>query len=274
VEYTIVAYVDLQAGVKDPSDFYVVVADAIVQQLEVNQRPLPPDQFLTRRSFDRWLNSSELINYRLIILLDEFETLRENETFDLDFFRGLRSFVGGRLAWVTTSFRDLYRISRKMGRDEKTSPFFNVFHPTPITLGPLNLITAKKLITEPVQEYNIHFSSKAIETILRLAGRLPFFLQATAEKWISERYHNWSVQMIEQDVRQQLLREMAHYFDWYWHHFTPKEKKWLHLAATNDLRNANISKLQKTDEALDDLFQYGLLVSVNTDVHITTSVFA
>lgn len=271
---TVVAYVDLQNEVKLPSDFYVSVAEAIKETLPGKVCSQVPNHFSMKRSFDRWMNSLKLVNQRLIILLDEIEILHAKSTFDVDFFTGLRSLVGGHFAWVTTSFRDFYRVSQKMGADEKSSPFFNVFHPTPIVLGQFNRSDAITLIKEPVKECGLIFSNEVIEAILSLTGRLPYFIQAASEKWVSKLHSGWSVQNIRQYVKQQMLREMSRHFDCYWSIFNSKEKYWLQLISSEGFHDENISELRDTDEAFDDLFRYGLLTSDDDGVHITNEIFA
>jgi len=116
---TLVIYVDLQAEIKAVADFYMALAEGIHRRLPATDRlALPAEGSLTKRAFEKWLASPQLANYRLIVLLDEFETLRAEDGFDADFFKGLRSLVSRHLAWVTTSYRDLYRLSRVLGECE------------------------------------------------------------------------------------------------------------------------------------------------------------
>ncbi|MBI1922941.1 ATP-binding protein [Candidatus Poribacteria bacterium] len=69
---------------------------------------------------------------KLILLLDEFESMARNAAFDLSFFSFLRSIANNNdVAYVTTSRLDLQQVCHH--EKVRESPFFNIF--TPIPLG-------------------------------------------------------------------------------------------------------------------------------------------
>lgn len=93
---TLIIYNDLQAGIKTAADFYLKLAEGINRRLpEASRLALPRGGFPkgTFSAFSGWLDSRPLADYRLIILLDEFEALLDEAAFDADFFRGLRSLI-------------------------------------------------------------------------------------------------------------------------------------------------------------------------------------
>lgn len=276
VDKTLVIYIDLQADVKTVSDFYMVLAEGINGCLPGNPLALP-SSFLNRTAFMRWLNSPKLANYRLIFLLDEFEALREEASFDANFFKGLRSLVNthlGRFAWVTSSYIDLYRLSRDLGKDEKTSPFFNIFHPTPIMLGGLTLSEADDLIRKSAASYGVHFSAEEIVSIKKLAGPLPFFLQTGAEAWFNAKQQGLAPSEIKAKVKQELADGMRKHFDWYWRHFEEDERELLKLIALHVQKGVRFYLQKHGNGVLNDLLRYGLITQEGKKYRIASEVFA
>jgi len=272
---TLVIYVDLQAEIKAVADFYMALAEGIHRRLPATDRlALPAEGSLTKRAFEKWLASPQLANYRLIVLLDEFETLRAEDGFDADFFKGLRSLVSRHLAWVTTSYRDLYRLSRVLGECEKTSPFFNIFHPTPIILGGLTTDDVDDLIRKPASSCGVRFFAEEIVSIQRLAGPLPFFLQAAAEVWFDAKRRGMVSTQIKAQVKQQFLTSMDRHFDWYWVNFEEDERTLLTRIASEAPTDWSVYRQQYGDITLNDLLDYGLIASEGESYHIVGDAFA
>src|SRR3972149_391441 len=103
---TFIAYVDLQAGVKSPDDFYRRVAKSITRAIAGNLSLQIPAAFPDFDSFSQWLETilTPRTNFRVVVLLDEFEKLVRRAAFTPDFFDGLSSLVSpmfpSRLTWV------------------------------------------------------------------------------------------------------------------------------------------------------------------------------
>jgi serine/threonine-protein kinase len=111
--------------------------------------------------------------FRLALLLDEFEAITNNKNFDLEFFSFLRFLANHyNVAYITSSTRDLQVLCHT--KEIADSPFFNIF--TTMKLSSLDRSEAEELITKssaqvgkPLEAY----SGKIIE----MAGLFPFFLQ-------------------------------------------------------------------------------------------------
>ncbi|MCX6580009.1 MAG: caspase family protein [Candidatus Aminicenantes bacterium] len=273
IEHILVVYVSLRDKIKTPSDFYKRLSEAVNKHIQSKKCPIAPPRYPTKDSFDRWLNSSLLSDFRIAILLDDFEYLLLKDTFDLDFFNELR-LLGDKLIWFSTSFRDYYRLSCKVGDNEKALPFFQVFHPTPIILGQITYSEAISSIMEPIKEYKKTLSIDAIEAIISLSGRFPFFLQSVAEKWFSYDYRGIEIQTIKDDIKRRLCSELVSTFVTYWKCFNREEKEWLRIIASNAINDPSLKNFQDISKnALNDLLRYGLLTSDCTGVHIANEIF-
>jgi hypothetical protein len=273
---TRIAYVDLQSHITTAADFYLAVAEGLTRNLDlVDRRDLPQEGFPTQRSFEKWLDAPPFVGCRLVILLDEFESLRESAAIDIDFFKGLRSLVSSRsLAWVTTSYRDLYHLGRITGADEKTSPLFNVFHPTPIILSGLESRDADNLIQKPAQTKDIQFTAEELTAIQRFAGRLPFFLQAAAEHCFNAKLRGLSLLQVWSQVKRDFMAVMDRHFRWYWAHFTDDERDVL-IRIANDIPTDWAQYRDQTGNiAVDDLSAYGLVTFVEDSCHIAGTALA
>jgi len=276
---TLVIYIDLQAGIKTEADFYLKLARRINRSLPEGKRlALSSSPRLrgapTREIFMAWLDSPQLKGYRLIFLLDEFEALTDEAGFDADFFKALRSMVSHRLLWVTSSYRDLYRLSTILGPSENTAPFFNIFHPTPIILGGLTAIEADDLIQKPATSVGVLFSSEEVVTMKRLAGQLPFFLQIVAEAWFKAKQQGLPLVEIEGKVKQKFLSGMRNYFYWYWLHFEQDERELLALLASEKSTELFAYREQHGDAVLNDLLYYGLIIREGERYRMAGEVFA
>jgi serine/threonine-protein kinase len=110
---------------------------------------------------------------RVIILMDEFESITNNENFDPQFFSFLRYLANNyKVAYVTSSYRDLQELCHH--KDISDSPFFNIFSNLPLRC--FSHEEAVELITRPSSREGIPLEGYASE-IADLAGHFPLYLQ-------------------------------------------------------------------------------------------------
>jgi serine/threonine protein kinase len=110
---------------------------------------------------------------RLIILMDEFDSITGNERFEEHFFSYLRSLANSyRVAYVTSSYQELQLMCHN--KDISDSPFFNIFSNLP--LRPFTRDEALELISLPSKTEGIPLEPFA-DKIVELAGLFPFYLQ-------------------------------------------------------------------------------------------------
>ena len=117
------------------------------------------------------------IGLRVVLLLDEFETITYNENFGPDFFGVLRSLaIHHDLALITSSRQELVDLCHS---DEvRTSPFFNIF--ANINLRGLTPAEADQMLDHAVSGTGVSFSERDKEAIVVLSGYHPFFTQVAA----------------------------------------------------------------------------------------------
>ncbi len=266
-------YLDV-SSCKTPSDFYY----RLLQRLKVNLGKVKTD-FLWKESpegqtklYDVEAYLCQFPHTRIVLLLDEFDHLR-TESFTQDFLTELRAMTGVLeydLACVTASYWDLYTLGSHLGLPP-TSPFYNIFYPTPIYMSALELTEATALIDTPAAKGGVHFSEDDVQEIQRLAGSLPFFVQATAAKWFQRR--RAGEEPDSKAIRLQLAADLAPYFDQWWRNFTTTERAiLLAVAGKRPLSEVDCSAIEQ-DAIVRRLHGYGLIYKAEEDAYINGRVF-
>jgi len=111
--------------------------------------------------------------FRLIILLDEFETVTQNPEFDGRFYAFLRALANRyNVAYITSSRLPLQRLCHS--KQIADSPFFNIF--SSLHLRGFTEAEARKLITAPSQAAGSPLESYT-DFLLDVGSCYPFFLQ-------------------------------------------------------------------------------------------------
>lgn len=214
----ILAYVNAQY-IHSPAEFYEIVTDAVQAQLaDVSIETSKPR---TGRAFQRWL--TDLIHakneIKIIVLIDEFEKLHDTDEFDMEFFgflRALASAYSSQMTWVTASAVDLYTLDE----DQKTSPFWNIFHQMPVIMGGFSEHEVYTLIHNSLESIGETISDHEIEEILSLSGNIPYFVQAVADAWHSiKRRQAVSTGKISDEILNMLSspgNQIQHIYKRYW----------------------------------------------------------
>ena len=233
----IFVFVELQT-VQTPSRFYSRVANVLWGK--VHHRESPPGDFPNGYLFEQWIEQffSATDKLKIVILLDEFDKLASNKEFDVNFFGLLRALAcntdfSSRLTWVTASVQDLHALSLQRGNADKMSPLWNIFMPTPIILGGFDLQEARDLIEKPALSQNVPLGNKAIGEMVRIAGRLPYFIQAVASEWYQAKLLRKPFKVIAQQTLEKLLdnKQIQRIFAGYWRRLSEKQQDFLyHLA--------------------------------------------
>lgn len=192
---------------------------------------------------------------RVVLLLDEFDQVNTG-AFGMDFFTELRALTGVMdydVACVTASYADLYTLGRRVGLPP-TSPFYNIFYPTPIYLSGLRAAVARQLICQPAAQAGVQFDEADVQEMLALAGTLPFFLQATAAYWMQGAASSGA-------VARALVTDLSPYFEQWWRHFTQEEKTLLQGLSQRHLMAQLPYGSPVLSQAVRLLQRYGLIVA-------------
>jgi hypothetical protein len=219
---------------------------------------------------------------KTVLLLDEFDTVTQNENLEPDFFGLLRSLIISRdteLALVTTSGQEIAEMSPK---DTLGSPFFNIFET--VFLKPFDVNDALQLIDTALVTSGVFFEQTEIEFLTELSGRHPFFLQMGC-------YYLYDAYTIEsltgkarlterrELVKKRCMEQAKPHFDYYWRKSTDSEKILLIIIAIlNQSEFTSLDNLktyyQESEFAVSSLEQRGLVLEKYGQYRIFSPMFA
>lgn len=269
----VMIYIDM-SSCRTPNEFY----QRLIMNLE--------KRLSGTRPFNLWQSSDGHVSLydietilcqhshrRIVLLLDEFDQIRTG-SFDENFLVELRAMTGVldyELAIVTSSYWDLYQLGSHIGLPP-TSPFYNIFYPTPIHLTGFGYKAAESLIRQPAAQAGIFYSEMEVADIYSLSGSLPFFLQAIAARWFNERLFNDPPTF--NSISDKMVLELAPYFDQWWRHFNKCERWLLLQIAKNDLQETSPCNVSALSLARRRLLAYGVLVPGIDELSINGALFA
>ena len=182
----VMVYVDVSAC-KTAGDFYTRVYHKLLNALP--RAGAGVDR--SRTEADVYAVESLLYEFegrRVVFLMDEFDQLRTADFGD-DFMTGLRALASVwdyELAYVTASYWDLYRLGKFVGLPP-TSPFYNIFYPTPIYLSGLNPAELDDLVRIRARRVGVVAGDEDVAYVRHIAGTLPCFVQAMATVWLTHK---------------------------------------------------------------------------------------
>lgn len=210
---------------------------------------------------------------RIVLLMDEFDQLR-TANFNADFMTELRALAGVwdyDLAYVTASYWDNNRLGNFVGLPP-TSPFYNIFYPTPIYLSGLSPADLEALVKIPARSVGIVADDEDVAFIRHHAGTLPFFVQAVAAEWLMGKARGERPQPGR--LNQRLASEMSPYFEQWWSNFNDVERD---VAATvaqeKPVRRLPYDE-QEIDLAVDRLKYYGVIAATGDHLWPDSLLFA
>jgi len=179
-------------------------------------------RFMQVRRLLRRLSSADL---NLVLMLDEFESLATNEAFDPSFYGEMRSLAGELgVVYITASKRSLYELTFQHA-DTLSSPFFNIFSEVRLTL--MSEAEAKKVLGDLSAHTPYPFSGDHVESLIKVAGRHPFFLQIVGgylESALAERGGDTLDDEAWNQVRHRFLAEAEDHYRYLWNQLADKDK--------------------------------------------------
>jgi nucleoside phosphorylase len=264
-------FVDLQTEADTPTAFYRKVIGALTFTAGIPS-PLSHSEEPQFRHLRSTLDA--IAPHRVAILLDEFDRLTTFSAFDDAFFTGLRSLVTGRqLAWVTTSYRNLHELGRRLNVPQ-TSPFFNIFN-TSIFLGPFTADEADDLIAQPALSAGQPFSTDDVIWLKSLAGQLPAFLQKASQALFESRAHSPNSATARKIAKREFTHWAEHHFTYYWDNLDDAERDILSRLATTDNRaRSSLPQIRQEFDTIEDFTDYGLVVEGDYGYHINGTALA
>lgn len=126
--------------------------------------------------FKRMVEMTSKRNRKIILFMDDFNLITQNESFPLEFFSFLRSLANNyNLAYVTTSYLDLQQLC--VSKDVEESPFFNIF--TNITIRAFDTDESEQFLQQSASAAVLNPSAKNL--VKMYAGNFPFLLQIACD---------------------------------------------------------------------------------------------
>lgn len=197
------------------------------------------DSFALNALFDGHLKRQ---NRLFTLLLDEFEEITYNPSFDESFFSGLRSLaIHHNLVLVTSSRAPLVELTHS--KAIQSSPFFNIF--ANISLPLFKLEEAHQLIDQAMQSVPFRFRPDEVTHLIKIAGRHPFLVQI-AGSCLFQAYS----QGLDKMARQKYLevhfsQEVDSHFLYLWQHSDDAQKIGLTALALLSCRRQTVGHGQE-----------------------------
>jgi len=227
----LIIYVDCE-GSEDAtrSDLFHQWSEEILWQMsrkgEEERAPLELRRPVEFTDFGKTVDEATSQGFRLIFLLDEFETMAANRNLDAEFFAQLRKLANSKnVAYVTVTQTELYPLTCS-SETVLSSPFFNIF--SAMHLGLFQEHEALQFVTELSRAGGLEFSDKTENFILRTAGHHPFFLHVACE--LAFDYQVTKPEIEEGDYRwlaDKMRQELESHFHYYWDHLDAEERQLL-----------------------------------------------
>jgi serine/threonine-protein kinase len=158
---------------------------------------------------------------KLVLVLDEFEAITQNENFTIEFFSFLRSLPNNyAVSFIVSSGRELQELCHS--KEVAGSPFFNIFHK--LNLGSFTPEEAMELITRPSAEAGCPLERYAPD-IIKIGGYFPFFLQMACCTFFESL--DETSRIVESDVnsiRARFYEQAVGHFQYVWDHLNERER--------------------------------------------------
>jgi hypothetical protein len=206
----------------------------------------PIDTFLLDEVFDTIDDSERWV----ILLLDEFEHITQNENFGADFFYALRSMaIHHHLALVTSSRRELVELCHS--DSIRSSPFFNIF--AHVWIRALPSASARDFMLTSLEGSGVTFSVAERDLIATLAGTHPFFLQMACHQLYEAHVRGRDEPARKRALAAEFREQAQGHFRDSWQNCDDREKIVL-TALTLLERGSSIADRKFKVEALQDIY--------------------
>ncbi|MCL4831331.1 MAG: winged helix-turn-helix domain-containing protein [Caldilineaceae bacterium] len=230
-----------------PASLHALLLEAIgADSFPTTAPSVPPDSPLDYRRFREGVLNAIPPGARLVLMLDEFESLSANPSLDAGFFSGLRALAStGRVVFVTASARSLGWLTFAEPT-ALSSPFFNIF--TQIVLRPFAWDVAAEMLRHFSERTGSPFADATVDFVLSLSGPHPFFVQIAA--FYAFALRNPASGLLEiadqKRVRREFLAQAESHWRYAWSELQPVDRK--QLAISTDLRVAKPGLLRRLGE--------------------------
>jgi hypothetical protein len=236
-----------------PSDLYLRLLERIAL---ASGKPLSGGDILDGDAFLAAVNDLRA-GRRMVLLLDEFDTLLAAEGCTNEVLAKLRGFVGPDVAIVVTALDTVERVCRRV---QKIEAELWVLFGTLIYPRLLSHDDARQAIKQPITEAGVAVDDAAADVVIELVGPHPFFLQVGGKELFDVLATGRPFDVAAQKQLDERLAEICRsYFNGFWRALNIDDQKALaaviigatlqakELAAVQRLRNWNLLVLDSDD---------------------------
>lgn len=263
-EENLFLFIDLSdsSNCQSPEQFWADLESKLIQ--EVGNHKIIKETGV--RELGELLDDLKLLRRRIVLLLDEFESVTRNPNFDLNFYANLRSLTINHhnLALVTSSRRELVELCHS--KEIASSPFFNIF--SIIDLALFTHEEVDELIKRYLTDTDICFTPSEHKTLQHVSGCHPFFLQMACHSLFEAYVDNKSTSERLADMLTKMRRDSTSHFGDGWKYLSDDQQITLTafaiLSTVKYQEGINIEELTKiasrSERLLHGLVRRGLLV--------------
>ena len=228
-ENAIFAYMDFQRSPDITVPKFIDILFSMFEFEEKKELPAVPSD----KNLDHLRDTIEALSgkgKRVIILMDEFEMITNNEKFDMQFFSFLRFLANNfKVAYVTSSAKDLQQLCHT--KDIADSPFFNIFSNLP--LRPFGYDEAFELISVPSQREGIMLAPYA-KQIIELSGFFPLYLQIACSSTFEFLLENRGAEPDWAEITRSYKEEVQPHYSFVWEKMDEASKEVVCRVAKGD----------------------------------------
>ena len=213
------AYVDLHEKVHgDVSHFFSALLEGLGLSLKDS------DVYKTAPTYENIREAvmrMDRARMKLVLVLDEFESVTQNPNFTVEFFSFLRSLPNNySVSFIVSSAREIQDLCHS--KEVAGSPFFNIFHK--LNLGSLAPEEAAELIAKPSSEAGYPLAPYS-SSIIRMGGYFPFFLQmACCSFFECVEESGWSGEPDIGRIEARFYEQARGHFQYVWDHLSERER--------------------------------------------------
>jgi len=224
-EAIIFLYADAASGLHSPEEFIQYILAGI-------QEKVPDLKLRARGSLQRQLYDclDSMSPWRLVLILDDFESIAGDGGFPLDFYTFLRLIASDRdVSFIITTRQELFRC---LPQQVTNSPFANIF--TTMRMGPFAEDDLEAFIAWGEERSGMPMSQWR-QTLEDITGRFPYLLQLAChhyfEVWLG---HGGLDQQQEQVALERYATEAQAYLRIMWEGLGPEAQEIIRQTASGE----------------------------------------
>ena len=216
----------------------------------------------------------------VVLFMDEFEYVTQNQNFKSDFFGGLRALaIHHGVALVPATRRELADLCHS--EEIKGSPFFNIF--ANVVLRPFSRAEVDELLDSYSQESGQSLDRADRDFIWSLGGGYPLFVQMAGYYLVEGRLQKMARKDLAKFVTDNFNQQADSHYTYLWGHCSDSEKNTLLALLTPGLQSEspknvptfeNLTRLRtRIPQDLAVLGKRGLVAEAEGQYHIFSSTF-